>query len=356
MKSSFISLLMCTRISLLLVSFYNKVGTKSLTPLLTIFFQRTNSTMERATPLPQKPFSTRKNLIIISPGRGGSSFLGSLFNENPHVMYSFEPFFAITGKIFHVDLVKGDKEPKNYTQAFLRVIDGFLKCDFTNFSKTIISALLRYRWHLLHSKALSNTNLARFSRTLLTSSCENHNYTVIKILSSRVPNKTIETLRGLFQEQSHYDVKVVHLVRDPRAVVNSRVNLKWMKDHLHPSFSDNVRRICNPILQNIRFGLLSPPPWLKNRFKIIRYEDLVGNTVIIARELYRFAGFDWSTSIDEWISQLANNSKQGTEYSVFRNATAAIHGWKNAPKPFIKAVEDECRDLMDFLGYEKYTY
>ena len=356
MRSNFIFVVICTLISLLLLYLYNKVGRKSLTPLSTNFFQKTNSTMECATPLSQKAFSTRKNLIIISPGRGGSSFLGSLFNENPHVMYSFEPFFAITGKIFHVDLVKGEKEPKNYKQAFLRVIDGFLKCDFTNFSETIISALLSNRWHLLHSKALSNKNLARFSRTLLTSSCENHNYTVIKILSSRVPNKTIETLRGLFQQQSHYDVKVVHLVRDPRAVVNSRVNLKWMKDHLHPSFSDNVRRICNPILQNIRFGLLFPPPWLKNRFLIIRYEDLVENTVNITRELYRFAGFDWSASIDKWISKQAYNSKQGTEYSVFRNATAAIHGWKNAPKPFIKAVEDECRDLMDFLGYEKYTY
>ena len=356
MRSNFIFVVICTLISLLLLYLYNKVGSKSLTPLLTNFFQKTNSTMECATPLPQKPFSTRKNLIIISPGRGGSSFLGSFFNKNLHVMYSFEPFFAITRKIFHVDLVKGEKEPKNYKQAFLRVIHGFLKCNFTNFSKTIISALLRDRWHLLHSKALSNTNLARFSRILLTSTCENHNYTVIKILSARVPNKTIETLRGLFQEQSHYDVKVVHLVRDPRAVVNSRVNLKWMKDHLHPSFSDNVRRICNPILQNIRFGLLSPPPWLKNRFLIIRYEDLVENTVNITRELYRFAGFDWSASIDKWISKQAYNSKQGTEYSVFRNATAAIHGWKNAPMPFIKAVEDECRDLMDFLGYEKYTY
>ena len=356
MKSSFIFLLMCTLISLLLVSFYCKVGTKSLTPLLTNFFQKTNSTMERATPLPQKPFSTRKNLIIISPGRGGSSFLGSLFNENPHVMYSFEPFFAITRDIFHVNLDKGYKEPKNYKQAFLRVIDGFLKCDFANLSKTTISALSKRSWHLLQSNAFSKVNLKPFSRALLTSTCENHDYTVIKILSARVPNKTIETFKELFQQQSHYDVKLVHLVRDPRAVVNSRVNLKWMKDHLHPSFSDNVRRICNPILQNIRFGLFSPSSWLKNRFKIIRYEDLVGNTVNITRELYRFAGFDWSTSIDEWISQLANNSKQGTEYCVFRNATAAIHGWKNAPKPFIKAVEDECRDLMDFLGYEKYTY
>ena len=76
-------------------------------------------------------------------------------------------------------------------------------------------------------------------------------------------------------------------------MVFSRVNLKWMKNNLDPSFRENVQRICDPILQNVRLGLLCPPPWLKDRFKVIRYEDLALNTLNVAQELYRFAGFDW---------------------------------------------------------------
>ena len=33
-----------------------------------------------------------------------------------------------------------------------------------------------------------------------------------------------------------------------------------------------VYRLCDTIEQNIRMGLLYPPPWLKDRFKVVRYD------------------------------------------------------------------------------------
>ena len=207
----------------------------------------------------QRTFAPRKNLIILSPGRGGSSFLGTLFDRNPHVMYLFEPLYTVAKKIFKVRLFLGEEEPKNYRETCLEVIDNVLQCNFSDTSKA----------------------------------CNSYSHTVIKILSSRVPSKSIQTLKELFQQQNRYDVKLVQLVRDPRAVVFSRVNLKWMKHNLDPSFRENVQRICDPILQNVRLGLLCPPPWLKDRFKVIRYEDRALNTLNVAQELYSFAGFDW---------------------------------------------------------------
>jgi len=56
----------------------------------------------------QQTIATRKNLIILSPGRGGSSFLGSLFDCNPRVMYFFEPLYAVSEKMFKVNLTLGD--------------------------------------------------------------------------------------------------------------------------------------------------------------------------------------------------------------------------------------------------------
>ena len=207
----------------------------------------------------QRTFAARKNLIILSPGRGGSSFLGALFDRSPHVMYLFEPLRTVAKKTFKVRLFLGEEEPKNYRETCLEVIDSVLQCNVSDISKA----------------------------------CNSYNHTVIKILSSRVPSKSIQTLKELFQQQNRYDVKLVQLARDPRTVVFSRVNLKWMKDNLDPSFRENVQRICDPILQNVRLGLLCPPPWLKDRFKVIRYEDRALNTLNVAQELYSFAGFDW---------------------------------------------------------------
>ena len=104
----------------------------------------------------------------------------------------------------------------------------------------------------------------------------------------------------------------------------------------------------------MRLGLLYPPPWLKDRFKVIRYEDLALNTLNAAQELYRFAGFDWSASAHDFINARKTNVKQGDAYSVYRNASVAISRWKTALEPLIRAVENICGDLMDFLGYEKW--
>ena len=301
----------------------------------------------------QQTFAARKNLIILSPGRGGSTFLGSLFDCNPYVMYCYEPLYAVAQKMLKANLVRGGKEPKNYKETSIKVIDSFLDCDFSDVSKATFLAFSKSHFHRSKSKALSKKYLPKISNISLSKACKAYNYTVIKILSSRVPSKTIQAFKELFQKRNRYDVKMVHLVRDPRAVVFSRIKLKWMKDHLSPGFHKNVQRICDPILRNVRLGLLYPPPWLKNRFKVIRYEDLTLNALNTTRELYSFAGFDWSASVDEWIRTLTKNTKQRGAYTVFRNASAAIDGWKNAPEPLVRAVENICGDLMDFLGYEK---
>ena len=297
-----------------------------------------------------EPLPIRKNLIILSPGRAGSSFLGSLFDSNQEVMYFFEPLYFPAVKWFKSRFAT-EEQQKNYKTYCNLLIDSLFQCDFSNSNESILWAL-DSRFSRGKSKALSK--LPKISNTLLGESCNSHNHTVIKILTDRVPHQTIETLKEIFQHNNRYDVKMIHLVRDPRAVVYSMVQLKWIKHHSDPMFSEDVHNVCDPVLQNLRLGLVSPPPWLKDRFKVIRYEDLALNTLNVTQELYKFAGFDWSESVNEWISTLAKNTQKGGVYSLRKNASISIVRWINAPEPFIKAVENTCGDLMDFLGYEKW--
>ncbi|KAL9982296.1 hypothetical protein ACROYT_G004323 [Oculina patagonica] len=329
--------------------------------------QETTSKMQisesSGTKHPQKS-APRTNLIILSPGRGGSSFLGELFDSNPQIMYWFEPLRVVKQKLFKVDLLQEGKEQIHYKNTCVNIIDSFFKCNFNNITNATLSKFSR-DFSRRKSKALTNGYLCPngrclpFSNALLSKACNSYKHTVIKILHSRVPNKTIQSLQELFQQQDRYDVKLIHLVRDPRAVIYSRVYaVKWIKrSYLDQDFRFNVHQICDPIEQNIRMGLLYPPPWLRNRFKVIRYEDLAVNTANIAQELYGFAGFDWSASVDKWISahnRPPNNPKERRAYSLYRNASHVIDKWKNAPKELIKVVEDICGDLMNMLGYEKW--
>ena len=309
-------------------------------------------------------FSTRNNLIILSQGRGGSSFLGGIFNCNPQVMYWFEPLYDV-GNLLNVNLFT-DKEPVTYKDTCIRLMDSFFKCDFNNITNKTLSELSASRFRL-HSKALTSGSLCpgklkskrctSFSKTLLGKACNSYKHTVIKILSSRLPDRTIQIFQEHFAHQKRYDVKFINLVRDPRAVVYSWVKSNWVKNHSDQEFRVNVKKICDPIEKNVRYGLLSPSSWLKNRFKVIRYEDLVVHTTKIARELYRFAGFDWSAAVDEWITdheRSLNSAVDKNPYSLYRNASAVINKWKReASVELITVVEDVCGSLMNIMGYTK---
>ena len=106
----------------------------------------------------QLTFAARQNLIILSPGRGGSTFLGSLFDCNPHVMYFFEPLYAVAKKIFKVNLTPGDKGAENYKETSIKVIDSFFQCDFSNINHSTLASFSS-RFHRSRSKALSRTYL-----------------------------------------------------------------------------------------------------------------------------------------------------------------------------------------------------
>ena len=102
-------------------------------------------------------------------------------------------------------------------------------------------------------------------------------------------------------------------------------------------------------------GLLSPTPWLRNRFKVIRFEDLAIDTSNVAREIYKFVGLDWSVSVDKWINDHRRRKGEKNPYSLFKNASTAISKWKReAPEELIKGVEDVCGGLMNIMGYKKW--
>ena len=311
-------------------------------------------------------FRTRKNVIILSQGRGGSSFLGGIFNCNPQVMYWFEPLFHV-GKLFNVNLFM-EEEPHTYKDTCVQLIDSFFKCDFSNLTKATLSELSDSGFRI-HSNALTSgelcpnkpksTRCASFKTTLLSKACNSYKHTVIKILSPRLPNNTIQSLQELFTQQNRYDVRFINLIRDPRAVVYSWVESNWIKNHSDQEFRVNVHKICDSMENNVRYGLFFSPSWLKNRYKVIRYEDLVVNTVNIARELYRYTGIDWSINVDKWISDhqrgLSRVRANKNPYSLFKNASLVINKWKRrASKEMITVVEQICGSLMNIMGYSKW--
>ncbi|XP_022802913.1 carbohydrate sulfotransferase 3-like [Stylophora pistillata] len=311
--------------------------------------------------------SPRSNLIVLSPGRGGSSFLGGVFDANPDIMYWFEPLHTLYRGIYELHLFKDKERRIHYSKTSIDLINSFLDCSFTQIPKDIISALsksiFRSRSASLSGGYLCPTKKKKkrcrpYSVKLLNKLCHSSKHTVLKILIHRLPNNTLEIFQRIFQQQ-RYKLKLIQLVRDPRAVAYSMVNsVQWLNvsSESHQRFRDTLQRVCSHIEKNIKLGLFSPPSWLKNHFRVIRFEDFVVNTTNIAKDLYKFAGFDWSERVETWIATHQRKPHKNNErdpYSLYRDASLVVNKWKKAPLSLTTAVEEVCGSLMDVLGYER---
>ena len=67
----------------------------------------------------------RKNLIIVSHGRSGSSLMGDIFNHHPSVFYMYEPLQSPERVMKRL---RGGNI--NYTQMVDRFLSGLFRCTF----------------------------------------------------------------------------------------------------------------------------------------------------------------------------------------------------------------------------------
>ncbi|KAG7264332.1 hypothetical protein CRUP_017910 [Coryphaenoides rupestris] len=163
--------------------------------------------------------------------------------------------------------------------------------------------------------------------TLASASCRSKGHVAIK---------TIGDLRTLV-EDPRLDLKVIHLVRDPRAILASRMM----------AFSGSVPRLehmgtspggshvtCKDMAASAAVGL-QRPVWLRGRYLLVRYEDLAFNPEDKASEIYRLWGWrrqqGWS-----WISRNTNSdmcsaSEWNYRYSTSRDSRATRESWEAPP-------------------------
>ncbi|EDO35463.1 predicted protein, partial [Nematostella vectensis] len=187
--------------------------------------------------------------------------------------------------------------------------------------------------------------------------CSNRVHRVVKVLTSRLPKLDVSLIEGFSQEGE--EVKVLHLVRDPRAVVASLQKVRWLEapGTAGASFSSRVQTFCEAMLETLDF-ILKAEASLYGKYKLLRYEDLVADVYRTSKELFHFVGIARGTeSINRWIRMSINAKTDVTsetyEYQTTRaNMTSLIHAWKSRlSEKQIRTVEWYCKPMMVAHGY-----
>ncbi|KAK2907524.1 carbohydrate sulfotransferase 7 [Channa argus] len=332
------------------------------------------------------------HIYVHATWRTGSSFFGELFNQHPDVFYLYEPMWHIWQALY-----PGDGE--SLQGAVRDMMNALYRCDFSVLkmyagSQNLTTSSL-FGWKMnkvICSEPLCNAH-KRHEIGLVNqdkcSKCQKRNIRELERECKKYPMIVIKGVRVLdlstlvpLVKDPTINLKIVQLFRDPRAVHNSRMKSKQalVKESIQvlrsKKQSDKYKRLLVPsrvnrvdsyvssameiICDNWLSDLMlikNSPPWLKNNYLQMRYEDLVLQPLVELQKLYLFSNLSSSAPLEKF----ALNMTHGQGYSSLkpfqissRDAKEAINAWRERLSvDQINQVEAYCSEVMRHLGYQK---
>ena len=171
---------------------------------------------------------------------------------------------------------------------------------------------------------------------------------IIHLKSSCLQSKlvVIKTIRLDMQFVGHLlqrdpDIKIVHLVRDPRGMLLSRSlaptmigrsRLKVQKNTAIKTQNaiDNAETLCRNLKRNIDSFRLISDVYPKLLIQI-RYEDLAENPRIVSRKIYGHVNLSSNMTgeyFNAWFARINNHTHNSGYYRTYRkNSTAEAYDW-----------------------------
>ncbi|XP_018495255.2 carbohydrate sulfotransferase 3 [Galendromus occidentalis] len=262
------------------------------------------------------PQSEVKRLIIVSYFRSGSTFLGDILQSPLKTFYHFEPFHITrTTRLRFNDISELECAKLFY---------GLLKCDFEHLPEymTWVSQhrnqfLFRHNQFLWRHCALKN-NIC-FNATYVEGMCRRSPLQVVKFV--RFPLRY--AVKFVTEEPAFSkNTAIVHLIRDPRAILASRRRLDWCKDECA-----RADALCSQMGEDLdafdELRKLHP----EIRMVQIKLEELASNPFVQTRALFAALGLKFDTLTEAFLRTHTHHGSSDP-YSTRRNSAAVAYDWQ----------------------------
>ena len=148
-------------------------------------------------------------------------------------------------------------------------------------------------------------------------------------------------------------IKVIYLVRDPRAVMSSRYRMTWCQNTENCTNSEVMCERMRSNIDTLKQIIKTSP--LARSVAIIRHEDLLMDMLNSAKRLLQFLQLDsMDQRLAEWIqSHTSMDDVLSNPHSTYRNIKVLASQWKtDLALDELVEIEGNCMDVMRELGYK----
>lgn len=314
----------------------------------------------------------RRSLIIFGHDRSGTTFISTMFAKDPQIFLVYEPLW--------ITQFWKRNQRLDCLNCELEVVNSIVSCNFSRYStsRKFLSYVEEpwtgalpvniFKTPKFCNKSNSMNNelhcpKLRDNPEFVDDVCRTKfKHSVVKVSPVRLPREKIANLvPQVLLENPDVDVRILHLVRDPRGNINSRIDIKWTKDFPNPYLGETARELCSTIAENLGYAKTTLKKFnLDHRYKVVLYKQIADDPLGTARDIYKFAEFAMPLETERWIVESTRpNGDQlkkalKNPFSPVRNATGNADKWRK--DEFFErnqVIENECRALMALLGLEK---
>ncbi|XP_060591885.1 carbohydrate sulfotransferase 1-like [Ruditapes philippinarum] len=307
--------------------------------------------------------------------RGGSTLTGTVLGHRLDTFYLYEPLYKISRRTYwhghsmvcrsdrlecrHVEPWKAipdksfvdnlNRHPTGSLELAKNILSKTYDCQFNGYERTVVEPSLTPTlggpsWNTTRECMKPKVNYQICFQGHIPRRCKDSTHKVTKVL-----RLTTDLLAPVLQ--SRENLKVIHLFRDPRAIVNSRIT-SWYPSYTDKMIIENAKSLCNKMLYDFREGQ-KVQKLFPDRFRFIYYEDL--NVVILNKSklLYNYLGMNINEKYYPNIMKLSAFKDAGSGAMERKRNTA--FWWRNSLKwEIVEKMEEICKDVYKEVGYKSF--
>ncbi|OWF41965.1 Carbohydrate sulfotransferase 1 [Mizuhopecten yessoensis] len=312
----------------------------------------THRSYKLPSPLPI-PIKQNYDVLLVGYLRGGTTFAGKILGLRQGNFYIYEPFHNLStwGYFkpgYHCSM--NDERCNKYNgtdRLVLDVLRGIYHCD-----KMYLLHSLQM-WQVLKGRGydddLKNPMWMEYFPEChgevegcvekCVSQCSN---SIARV--SKVPRLSVSLAAQLLHSEPN--LKIIHLLRDPRAIMNSRHSLKWATA---PGVSLSLcKKMKEDYLNSDIIRKVFP-----GKVLTVFYEDLVTNPLETVRTMYDFAGYDFDEKESFRLNKITGMTTNDAQMSSGKRTSLQIAtAWRTKINlSTVDVINQGCNDLYSLVGY-----